>query len=143
MVTSHIGYKVVRKIGNMLISATSTGLPITYIPGRWVVPDADIYRIGGPLCVFDGEYRARDYAEVLLDILSGSFEIWKCKYIPSKLEIAYVMRERYLEYLSDFTSFDVSRLLNIRECTKIYRRLIKIPLGTKFARRVKLLEKVK
>lgn len=87
---SKIGFKVVVKEGNSLVSATSAGLKVTYVTDKFV--SARMW--GGPMTVFDTLGRAVMFMEEkVAPELRKDARVYRCKYIPTKCNHVWRYRD--------------------------------------------------
>ena len=113
-VVNPIGYKVLRKIGQKLMSSSSKFLKVQYISGKFVKPRT----YGGPLAVFTSKYQAIGSIEKLDH--KGQMRVYRCEYIPTTANLLFRFAEGGLQT----------------------KELDTCPMGTVLARKVKLLKKI-
>lgn len=112
-----IGYKVVLKDGQKLVSCSKSGLRVQYIGGKFAVPRT----YGGPLTLFTNKYSAIGFIEKLAKFKDPELcRVYRAEFVPT--ECVHVWRYRN----GGLKAKSISEL----------------PVNTVLARKVKLLDKV-
>lgn len=107
-VETKVGYKVVRKVGNELLSASVKGLRIRFVSDKFVGPRT----WGGPITLFDSPYSAVGFIEKLND--KENMRVYRANYIPTIVDKVW----RFMD-----GSLDVKNLSELPEHTVLARKV--------------------
>ena len=113
-VAKSIGYKVVRKIGNKLMSCSVKGLKVQYIRDQFSIPRM----WGGPVTLFNNVYDAIGFIKKLED--KDNMKVYRSEYEPTIVDKVW----RFMD-----GSLDV-------------KNASELPVGTVLAKKIKILKKV-
>lgn len=113
---TEIGYKVVKREDDKLVSASVGNGKVIYAPGIEVKPRM----WGGPLTVFSSKFRAIGFIAELSDETRPVCEVFKCEYVPTKAQSVWRLKDLMINS----------------------KPLAELPTGTTLAKSVKLIEKI-
>ena len=136
-------YKVVKQINDELFSCCipywKNFLGKKYIPGKWTVANKIAIQNGLGLMVFNSLTMAEQFN------YRNSWEIWECKIkpFPKGIEIKpYGLSPNYYDIDDDFVELYEKCKKVDENGSPLYVLTIEWPLGTVFAKEVKLIKKV-